>query len=99
MCDEYPGWDITKILNTDERACLYLKAAAQFDTGNGDTLRLAWRDIQDAHDAGKISLNMAMSAEELSETLTHYGIDDALIGKITSALLMNLQLMTLPMAA
>ena len=99
MCNEYPRWDVTEILNTDERACLYLKAAAQFDTGNGDTLRLAWRDIQDAHDAGKISLNLAMSVEELSEIFTHHGIDDVLIGKITSALLMNLQLMVLPMAA
>ena len=99
MCDEYPGWDITKILSNDERACLYLKAAAQFDTGNGDTLRLAWRDIQQAHDSGRISINMAMSAEELSRIFTDHGIEDALISRITSALLMNLQVMTLPMAA
>lgn len=99
MSDEYPRWDITKILNTDERACLYLKAAAHFDTGNGDTIRLAWRDIQEAHDAGKLSLSMEMSGEELSEVLRNHGLDDALIGKITSTLLMNLQLMNLPMAA
>ncbi len=99
MGDEYPRWDITKILNTDERACLYLKAAAHFDTGNGDTIRLAWRDIQEAHDAGRLSLSMEMSGEELSKVLTNHGIDDSLIGKITGALLLNMQVMTLPMAA
>ena len=100
MCDDYPRWDIREILNNDERACLYLKAAGQFDTGNGDTLRLAWRDVQESHDAGRISINMAMSAKELSEILTSHGIEDALIRKITSVLLMGgLQAIALPMAA
>ena len=99
MCNEYPIWDMTKILNADERACLYLKAAAEFDTGNGDTIRLAWKDIQQAYEAGKLSLNMAMSIEELSQVLRNHGISYAVIRKITSVLLMNLQVMTLPMAA
>ena len=79
--------------------CLYLQAAAEDDTGRGDTIRLAWRDVQEAHEAGKISINMAMSAEELSQIMGSHGISDAVIRKITSALLMNLQMMTLPMAA
>lgn len=55
--------------------------------------------MQEAHEAGKISINMAMSAEELSRIMGSHGISDAVIRKITSALLMNLQMMTLPMAA
>ena len=59
MSDEYPRWNVTEFLNTDERACLYLKAAAEDDLGRGDTIRLAWRDIQQAHDAGRFSTNIA----------------------------------------
>ena len=99
MRDEYPRWDVTEFLITEERACLYLQAAAEDDTGRGDTIRLAWRDVQEAHEAGKISINVAMSAEELSRILGSHGIADVVIRKITGALLMNLQVMTLPMAA
>ncbi len=99
MCDEYPRWDVTGFLTTEERACLYLKAATEDDLGHGDTIRLAWMDVQRAHEAGKISINMAMSAEELSRILKSHGLCAAVIRKITGALLLNMQVMTLPMAA
>ena len=95
MSDEYERWNFTEFLNTNERACLYLKAADEYDLGRGDTIRLAWRDIQQAHDAGKISINMAMNPEELSRILKSHGICDLAIRKITSALLK----MSLPIAA
>lgn len=99
MGNEYPRWDIIEFLNSEERVCLYLQAAALDDTGRGDTIRLAWRDVQEAYDAGRISINMAINSEELSQILRNHGVSDAVIRKITSALLMNLQVMTLPMAA
>jgi len=100
MGNEYPRWDIIEFLNSEERVCLYLQAAAEDDTGRGDTIRLAWRDVREAQEAGKIPINMATSAEELSLILGSHGISDPVIRKITSALLMNLQMMTLlPMAA
>lgn len=87
MSSRYPWWDVSEFLITDERACLYLKAAAEDDMGNGDTIRLAWKDIQDAHDAGRISINPAMTTEEISRVLNEGGICHGAIHKITTALL------------
>ena len=88
MCDAYPRWDVTKFLNSDELACLYLKAAADDDTGSGDTIRLAWRDIQEAHYGGRLSINTATNSEGLIRLLKKHGVGDVAIRKITRALLM-----------
>jgi DNA-binding phage protein len=85
MCDKYPRWDISEFLNTEEKACLYLKAALDDDTGNGDTIRLAWKDIQRAHEAGRVSINVFMDAEILAHTLAKYGLCESAIRKIASA--------------
>ena len=87
MRDAYPRWDITEFLTTEERVCNYLRAAAEDDVGRGDTIRLAWRDIQEAYGAGRISLNIiAMNAEDLSRLLRVHDIGDSVIRRITSAL-------------
>ena len=85
MCDKYPRWDVAEFLNTEEKACLYLKAAFDDDTGNGDTLRLAWRDIQRAHESGRISMSVFMDCGVLTRTLSKYGVCDAAIRKVADA--------------
>ena len=76
MSRAYPRWDFLDFLESDERACLYLKAAAEDDTGNGDTIRLAWWDIQAAHDSGRVSINPSMNTDKIARILHEHGVGD-----------------------
>ena len=88
MSSVYPKWSVVSYLTTEELASLYLKAAADDDTGSGDTIRLAWRDIQRAHSRGHLATGMPTCSEGLSRVLRKHGLGDVTIRRITKALLM-----------
>ena len=87
MPGSYPRWDVTEFLNTEERVCLYLKAAADDDTGSGDTIRLAWRDVMNARGQGRVSIEIASNLAGLTRLLEEHGVENLTTRKITRALL------------
>lgn len=89
MVGIFPRWSVISFINTEELACLYLKAAADDDTGSGDTIRLAWRDVQQAQSKGYLPTNMPTYFQELARILRKHGLGDITIRKITKALLLH----------
>ena len=83
-----PRFSVISFINTEELACLYLKAAADGDTGSGDTIRLAWRDVKKAHCKGYLATDLPTRSEELSRVFRKHSLGDTTIRKITKALLL-----------
>ncbi len=86
MSDAYPRWDVIEFLTTEGRICSYLGAAAEDDVGRGDTIRLAWRDIQNACSGRRIPVNIPTDAAGLSRMLRANGVSERAIAKIADAL-------------
>ena len=88
MSAGYLSWNVTAFLNTEELACLYLIAATRHDTGSGNTIRLAWRDILIACEYGQLSMETDTNSVGLSRLLRKHGASDLATRRITKALLM-----------
>ena len=88
MSAGYLSWNVTAFLSTEELACLYLIAAARHDTGSGNTIRLAWRDILKACEYGQLSMETDINSEGLSRRLREHGASAPVIRRVTKALLM-----------
>ncbi len=79
-------WDVVNYLDSPRDAFLYLEAAAEEDAGDGVEIRIAWGHVERAHKAGKISIDLEMTSEELCNSLRKHEIYESEIPKIISAL-------------
>ena len=86
MPEKYRIWDVINYFKSPEDAWLYLEAAAEEDEGDGELIRRAWSDIERAHNAGKVSIELTVSGKNLCQTLLEHGVYEWTIPKIVKAL-------------
>ena len=87
MPEKFTRWDVTEFLDTQERACFYLEAAADEDTGDASMIRIALNDILRAKDLGRLTIDIGANGEGLYELLSENGsIDPDTIAQITGTL-------------
>ena len=78
---------MTEYLRTKEDACLYLKAAAEENPGNGSLIRTALNDIARAHNMSRLALDAGITRKGLYKAIAEDGNPSfATVMKVTRAL-------------
>lgn len=93
MPEKLTEFDAVEYINTEERARLYLEAAADEDPGDGSLIRAALNDIARAQNMSRLARDANLDRAGLYKALSEGGNPSfATVMKITRALGLRLRL-------
>ena len=93
MAEKLMEFDAVEYINTEERARLYLEAAAEEDPGDGSLIRAALNDIARAQNMSRLARDANLDRAGLYKALSEGGNPSfATVMKITRALGLRLRL-------
>lgn len=93
MPEKLTEFDAVEYINTEERARLYLEAAADEDPGDGSLIRAALNDIARAQNMSRLARDAKLDRAGLYKALSEDGNPSfATVMKITRALGLKLRL-------
>ena len=93
MSQKLTEFDAADYINTEERARLYLEAAADEDPGDGSLIRAALNDIARAQNMSRLARDAKLDRAGLYKALSEEGNPSfATVMKITRALGLRLRL-------
>ena len=93
MPEKLTEFDAAEFINTEERARLYLEAAAEEDPGDGSLIRAALNDIARAQNMSRLARNAHLDRAGLYKALSEDGNPSfTTVMKITRALGLRLRL-------